>query len=305
MTVPRIHLGPQDNADVAAAITAAGGILGPLDTADALVWTAGPDHFPSDLPDSIRWVQLSSAGVEAWIESGIVDDCRVWTSAAGAYARTVASHTIMLLLAGVRGLPEQLAATSWRKDEFDPRVGTLDGTTVAIVGCGGIGRALIPFLHAAGADVLAVTRSGVPVAGAIDTLPAERTGEVWTRADHVVIAAPATSATAHLVDAAALDELGPKSWVVNVARGSLIDTEAATKALQDNRIGGLALDVTDPEPLPAGHPLWSLPNAIITPHIANPASGLSSALAKHIGRNVEKFAVGDELAARIDLSRGY
>ncbi|MDV8025247.1 D-isomer specific 2-hydroxyacid dehydrogenase family protein [Rhodococcus sp. IEGM 1330] len=305
MTAPRIYLGPQDSAAVAEAVTSSGGILGPIETADAVVWTAGPDNFPSNLPDSVRWVQLSSAGVEAWIDAGIVDDRRVWTSAAGAYARTVASHTIMLLLAGVRGLPAQLAATSWRKDEFDPLVGTLDGATVAIVGCGGIGRALIPFLHAAGADVLAVTRSGVPVAGAVDTLPADRTGEAWTRADHVVIAAPATSATAHLVDAAALDKLGPRSWVVNVARGSLIDTEAATKALQDNRIGGLALDVTDPEPLPDGHPLWSLPNAIITPHIANPASGLSSALAKHIGRNVEKFTAGDELDARIDLSRGY
>ncbi|MDI9897138.1 D-isomer specific 2-hydroxyacid dehydrogenase family protein [Rhodococcus sp. IEGM 1381] len=301
----RIHLGPDDNTDLASAIAAAGGVLGPLDDAEALVWSAGPDSFPTHLPDSVRWVQLPSAGVESWIERGMIDERRQWTSAAGAYARTVASHTIMLLLAGVRHLPEHLDATSWRKDEFDPRVGTLQGSTVAIVGCGGIGRSLIPFLHAAGADVLAVTRSGIPVDGAIDTLPADRTGEAWARADHVVIAAPATSATSHLVDAAALAQLGPQSWVINVARGSLIDTNALVEALRDNAIGGAALDVTDPEPLPDGHPLWTLPNAIITPHIANPASGMSTALAAHVGANVRRFVDGEALKATIDVTRGY
>lgn len=305
MAPVRIHLGPTHNAELADAITCAGGVLAPLDDADAVVWTAGPDSFPRDLPDSIRWVQLSSAGVESWLDAGIVDDKRTWTSAAGAYSRTVAQHTIMLLLAGVRHLPEQLKADSWRKDEFDPRVGTLDGSTVAIVGCGGIGRALIPFLHAAGAKVLAVTRSGVPVDGAALTLPADRVDEVWSNADHFVIAAPATSETAHLVDASAFARMKPSSWVVNVARGALVDTGAAVDAVKNGVIGGVAFDVTDPEPLPDQHPLWSLENAIITPHVANPASGLSTALAAHIARNVELRCAGSELVAKIDPNRGY
>ncbi|MDJ0392821.1 D-isomer specific 2-hydroxyacid dehydrogenase family protein [Rhodococcus sp. G-MC3] len=286
-------------------MTRAGGVLSLLNEADALVWTAGPDTFPADLPANIRWVQLSSAGVESWIDAGIVDTSRTWTSAAGAYSRTVAQHAIMLLLAGVRHLPEQLDATSWRKEEFDPRVGTLDGSTVAIIGCGGIGRALIPFLHAAGASVLAVTRSGVPVHGASDTLTADRVDEVFSRADHFVLAAPATSDTAHLLGTAELAQMRPTSWIVNVARGSLIDTDAAVEAARSGKIGGLALDVTDPEPLPDSHPLWSLPNAIITPHVANPASGLSAALNAHVQRNIEKFSAGTPLDAVIDIERGY
>lgn len=280
-------------------------MLSPLADADALIWAQGPDTFPDRLPDSVRWVQLPSAGVESWLAAGLIDDRRVWTSAAGAYASQVAEHAALLLLAGVRGLAEQARATSWRKAEFDPHVGTLRGATVAIVGCGGIGRALIPLLTAFGAQVLAVTRSGAPVPGAAETVPAHRTDEIWSRADHFVLAAPATADTAHLVDADTLARMKPTAWLVNIARGALIDTDALVRALRDNTIGGAALDVTDPEPLPGDHPLWSLPNALVTPHIANPANGFIAALADHVSANVERFAAGEQLLAVIDIERGY
>ncbi|MFI1462524.1 D-isomer specific 2-hydroxyacid dehydrogenase family protein [Nocardia carnea] len=302
---PRIHLGPDHENTLTDGIERGGGVLVPLADADAVVWAQGPDMFPAELPDSVRWVQLPSAGVESWLAAGLVDHRRIWTSAAGAYAGSVAEHATLLLLAGVRGLAEQARAASWRKAEFDARVGTLRGATVAIVGCGGIGRAMIPLLTAFGAQVLAVTRSGLPVPGAAETVDATRTAEIWSRADHFVIAAPATADTAHLVDADTLARMKPTSWIVNVARGALIDTEALVRALGDNTIGGAALDVTDPEPLPAGHPLWTLPNALITPHIANPATGLTGALAEHVRANVERFAAGEELLAVIDTERGY
>jgi len=301
----RIHLAPGSDDILARAISDAGAEVVSTPDADAWVWTSGPATFPNDLPDSVRWVQLPSAGVETWLEAEIVDSQRVWTSAAGAYSRTVAQHAMMLLLAGVRHLPEQIRATSWRKDDFDPRVGTLDGATVAVVGCGGIGRALIPFLRAAGASVVAVTRSGTPVDGAVETVDASRVGEVWSRTDHVVLAAPATGATKHLVDATVLQQLPTHAWIVNVARGSLVDTDAAVRALEEGAIGGLALDVTDPEPLPDGHALWTAPNAIVTPHVANPNSGAAAAFAAHVGRNVRRFVAGDTLDAVIDPARGY
>lgn len=302
---PRIHLGPDHQTALADGIERGGGVLVPLADAEAVVWAQGPDTFPERLPDTVRWVQLPSAGVEPWLAAGLVDNRRIWTSAAGAYAGNVAEHAVLLLLAGVRGLAEQARAVSWRKAEFDPRVGTLQGATVAIVGCGGIGRAMIPLLTAFGAEVLAVTRSGTPVPGAAETLPATRTGEVWSRADHFVIAAPATAETAQLVDANTLARMKPTAWVVNIARGALIDTGALVDALRDHTIGGAALDVTDPEPLPTGHPLWTLPNALITPHIANPATGLPRALAEHVAANVERFAAGQPLRALIDPVRGY
>ena len=302
---PRIHLGPIADPALIRGIERGGGTLVPLDAAEAVVWAQGPDTFPRDLPASVRWVQVPSAGVEPWISAGLVTAERVWTSAAGAYAGNVAEHGVLLLLAGVRALTEQVRATSWRKDEFDPQVGTLRGATVAIVGCGGIGRAMIPLLAAFGADVLAVTRSGVPVPGAAETLAANRTHEIWSRADHFVIAAPATADTAHLVDADVLARMKPTAWIVNVARGTLIDTNALVDALRGGVIGGAALDVTDPEPLPAGHPLWTLPNALITPHVANPATGLTAVLAEHVAANVALFAAGHPLLAVIDPVRGY
>lgn len=302
---PRIHLGPDYDSPLARGIERGGGALAPLADAEGLVWAAGPDTFPVRLPDAVRWVQLPSAGIERWLAAGLIDERRVWTSAAGAYARNVAEHAVMLLLAGVRALPGQARATSWRKAEFDPAVGTLFGATVAIIGCGGIGRAMIPLLTAFGAEVLAVTRSGTPVPGAAETVSADRTAELWSRADHFVVAAPATAETARLVDADALAAMKSTAWVVNIARGSLIDTEALVAALRAGAIGGAALDVTAPEPLPDGHPLWTLPNALITPHLANPGTGLTGFLADHVAENVARFAAGRPLLARIETGRGY
>ena len=168
---PRIHLGPNPDAALTRESRGAAELSFRWTTRRPSCGRRGRTRSPGGCPDSVRWVQLPSAGVEPWISAGIVDSERVWTSAAGAYAGNVAEHGVLLLLAGVRALTEQVRATSWRKAEFDPQVGTLRGATVAIVGCGGIGRAMIPLLTAFGARVLAVTRPGTPVPGAVETLP--------------------------------------------------------------------------------------------------------------------------------------
>ncbi|MFZ2174189.1 MAG: D-isomer specific 2-hydroxyacid dehydrogenase family protein [Rhodococcus sp. (in: high G+C Gram-positive bacteria)] len=305
--VPTIALGPAPDPLLEDAVRRGGAHVAAMDSADALVWNAGPIGFPDPLPENIRWVQLSAAGVEDWLASGLIrpDTTVMWTSAAGAFAATVAEHALTLLLAGVRALPEHFAAKTWRQQEFFSKVGTLRGATVAIVGAGGIGRALIPMLAAMGAEVIAVNRTGSPVPGALETLPATRLDEVWVRADHFVIGAPATSATRHLVGGAELAQMKPTSWVINVARGSLIDTDALVQALRENMIGGAGLDVTEPEPLPDGHPLWDLPNVIITPHDSNPPSVRPPAFAEHVALNVARFVAGEKLTALIDPVVGY
>jgi phosphoglycerate dehydrogenase-like enzyme len=128
---------------------------------------------------------------------------------------------------------------------------------------------------------------------------------VWPVTDHVVVAAPATPQTRHLIGAAQLAALRPTSWVVNVARGELIDTDALVRALGDGTIGGAALDVTDPEPLPPGHPLWTEPRAIITPHSANPRPLLNKAFVERVGENVARRIDGRELLGRVDVAAGY
>src|ERR687896_1099031 len=282
---PAVHVAPERDRAIEAAVRAAGGEPAGLDHADALVWLdSNPDSFPESLPDGVRWVQLPAAGVERWLDR--LDGDRLWTSAAGAYGRPVAEHALMLMLAGSRRLADFARASSWTR----PRLAPLEGSTVLLVGAGGIGRELIRMLEPLRVEVLAVTRRGRD-----GTLPADRLGEVWPRAHHVVIAAPATAGTRHLIGAGELEAMRDDAWLVNVARGSLVDTEALVEALAAGSIGGAALDVTDPEPLPDGHPLWSEPRALITPHSANPPDALVRRLAERVEENVSRFMAGEEL----------
>ncbi|MFC4127533.1 D-isomer specific 2-hydroxyacid dehydrogenase family protein [Nocardia rhizosphaerae] len=313
-TATTIAIGPDPQAPrlLEKAVVGAGAQVGELAAADAMIWTGTPGDFPAALPAGVRWVQLPAAGVEDFFEAGVfaTHPDVLFTSAAGAFAHSVAEHALMLLLAGVRYLPEHLRASTWQQREFFPHVGSLRGKTVTIVGAGGIGRALIPMLTPLGANVIAVNRSGRPVTGdgipaGVETVPADQLGRVWSHTDHVVVAAPATPRTRHLIGADELARLRPSSWVINVARGSLIDTDALVEALSRGAIGGAGLDVTEPEPLPDGHPLWSLPNAIITPHDSNPPQLRLAAFADHVGANVARFVAGEPLAAVIEPQRGY
>ena len=296
---PSIHVGPGDQPELARAVETAGGSVVSLGQADGVVWNGTkPDSLP-DLPRSVRWVQLPSAGVEPWMERISATPQVTFTSAAGAYAPQVAEHALALLLAGARGIVDSARQKTWEIPAHD----TLAGATVAIIGAGGIGRALITQLAPFGVEVIAITRRGHDVPGAARTLPADRLDEIWDAADHFVIAAPATDATRHLVGAPELAKMRSHAWIVNVARGSLIDTDALAEALRERRIGGAALDVTEPEPLPDGHPLWDL--ALITPHIANPEHALTRRLAERVSENVTRLASGEALLAQIDPERGY
>ncbi|GAA1481952.1 D-isomer specific 2-hydroxyacid dehydrogenase family protein [Gordonia sinesedis] len=287
---------------VAAAEQAGARIVG-LDDARALVWIGGAADFPA-LPDTVEWVALKTAGIEEFVAAGVLDDKRVWTNASGFYAENVAEHALALLLAGLRQINTSVLR-HWDKEPIDTAVRTLRGATVAIVGAGGIGAALTPRLRACGATVLAVNRSGRPVDGADRTLPSSRMDEVWATADHVVLAAPLTPETRHLINAESLAALPSHAWVVNVARGPLVDQAALVRALRDGEIAGAALDVTDPEPPSPDDELWSLPNVIITPHIANPSSGLTREMAPFLAENIRRFVAGTELLSTVDVGRDY
>jgi D-3-phosphoglycerate dehydrogenase len=292
---PAIHLGPDAPEHLVKAIEAGGGTLAPLDEAEAVVWVGDPDELP-ELPGSVKWVQLQSAGIQPWIERVRATPDVEFTSAAGAYASQVAEHAVGLLIAGIRGFNQYARAWSW-----DPHDGPdLAGSTVAVIGAGGIGREVIKRLEPFGVKILAVTRSGRD-----GTLPVERIGEIWGEADHFVVCAPATDETQHLIGAPELWVMKSHTWIVNIARGSLIDTEALVSALSTRIIGGAALDVTDPEPLPNGHPLWASPHALITPHVANTATTMARDLAKRVQENVRRYAAGEKLLAPVDVDAGY
>ena len=297
-----IYVGPNAPAELVDAVRAGGGIICPALDAQAFIWYgASATEFGDVVHPGVRWVQLQAAGVESWLAAGVIRGNRQFTSAAGCYATAVAEHTLAVLLAAARRLHELARAQTWTK----PAPVSLNGSTVTIVGAGGIGGALIALLAPFDVQVLAVTRSGRQVVGADESLAPASLHDALRRADYVVLAAPDTGQTRSMIGADELALMKSTAWLVNIARGSLVDTGALVAALQSGTIGGAALDVTDPEPLPDGHPLWSAPEALITPHSANTDALLLPELAKRVKDNTERFIAGRPLTGLIDPVRGY
>lgn len=303
MTPVAVALEPVRDEHLVEAIEGAGGRIVGLDDARVLVWIGPPSDFP-ELPDTVEWVALKTAGIEDFVAADILDDRRIWTNASGFYAENVAEHALALLLAGLRQI-NTAVLRHWDKERIDTAVRSLHGSTVAIVGAGGIGASLAPRLRACGARVVAVNRSGREVPGAHEVRRSDELDDLWATIDHVVLAAPATPETRHMINADSLAALPAHAWVVNIARGPLVDEEALYRALADGQIAGAALDVTDPEPPAEDHPLWSLPNVIITPHVANPASGLTRELAPWVAENLRRFAADEDLLSVVTVGSDY
>ena len=301
--VPGIYVGPDPDERLEQAVRDGGGqVVGRGEAVGIVFHSAADDPAESTalVTERTRWVQLPHAGVERWTSNGLISTDPVWTSAAGAYGPQVAEHAFALMLAGARRLQVAARARSW-----DRQPGRMFmGSTVALIGYGGIGRCLLPMLTPFGCRVLAVTDSG-PVEGADVTVARADYRETLPEADFVVLLAALTPQTDGMIGTAELDAMRDDAWLINVGRGGLVETSALVDALRENRIGGAALDVTDPEPLPDGHPLWTEPNALITPHVANPQEAHDAALAERVTENVRRFAAAERLLGVIDPEQGF
>jgi len=206
-----------------------------------------------------------------------------------------------MLLAASRRLPEVAADRSWRPRE----VSLLAGAVIGIVGAGGIGQAVIRLLAPFGAHTIALTRSRSEVPGATESVGPDDLESLLRRSDFLVLAAAETDETVGLLSAERLALLPAHAWIVNVGRGSILDTDALVEALHQQRLGGAALDVTTPEPLPDDHPLWQLPNALITSHTASTPRLGREQLALRITTNVGRFGRGEPLLGTVDVDLGY
>jgi phosphoglycerate dehydrogenase-like enzyme len=232
---------------------------------------------------------------------GLFDHQRRWTCAKGSYAEPVAEHALTLALAGLRHLPNRVQASSWGT----PSGTSLYGQPVTILGGGGITRSLLELLAPFRAETTVVRRQSDPVPGAGRTVPVEALHEVLPGSLVVVLALALTPATRGIIGADELELMDRSAWLVNVARGGHVDTDALVTALSTGSIAGAALDVTDPEPLPDGHPLWGLANCLITPHTADTIEMVLPLLAERIRQNVERFAAGQDLVGLVDPDTGY
>ncbi|TCL80292.1 MULTISPECIES: NAD(P)-dependent oxidoreductase [unclassified Rathayibacter] len=307
MSAPRVAVLPRSKQIFTDAIEAGGGTVVGVEEAEALLWLSygRTDELAAVLAEhpGLRWVQLPWAGVDVFapvLRSTAHRGLR-WTSAKGAYAEPVAEHALALTLALLRSLPERARADSWGAK----RARTLHRARVVVVGAGGIAVELLRLLSVFDAHVTVVRRTDAALPGADRTVPAEQLPDVVADADVLVLAAAATDGTARLVDAELLRRLPAEAVLVNVARGSLVDTDALVTALAEGRLAGAALDVTDPEPLPDGHPLWSEPRCLITPHSADTPEMTTPLLAERVRANVAAFAAGRELLGVVDPVLGY
>ncbi len=306
MTAPRVAIGPFPSDFATDAVREGGGTVVDLaDGPDSLVWLDPSDvdgltGWIRQVPDA-RWVQLPFAGVERVAEAGLLDEARIWTCAKGAYAEPVAEHALTLALAGLRHLPARIEAKSWGI----PAGTSLYDQNVTIVGGGGIATSLLEQLAPFRVKATVVRRRADPVPGAARVVPMDSLHDVLADALVVVLALALTPETTGVIGAPELDVMGEGSWLVNVARGRHVRTDALVDALTAGSIGGAALDVTDPEPLPDGHPLWDLPNCIVTPHTADTIEMVIPLLADRIRTNVQRLGAGEPLVGLVDAAAGY
>jgi len=303
-TRPRIAIAPAGKRPwIREAVEAGGAEVVPPEKAEALVWAV-----PSQAEDlrevleanpQIRWVQLPWAGVEPFAE--VIDHDRLWTAGKGVYARPVAEHALMLALAGLRDLKRYAMARSWGEQSGI----SLVGGSVTIFGGGGIARELVRLLRPFDVEITVVRRHPQPLEGVDRVLPFNERYEALRGADVVFLALALTPETRGFFGEVEFELMEPHAWLVNVARGEHVHTGQLVIALREDVIGGAALDVTAPEPLPDGHPLWELPNCIITPHTGNTEDMAKPLLSERITANVRRFAAGEPLIGPVDPDLGY
>ncbi len=301
---PRIALAPHHAPDwMAEAIAAGGGEICDLETADGVIW--GDPRNPAalaatlDAAPQVAWVQLPFAGIENFAH--LVDDERVWTCGKGVYAEPVAEMALTLGLAGLRSVGHYARVGSWTA----PEGRNLLGARVSILGGGGIAQSLVRLLRPFDCHITVVRRSVHDMDGVDDVLESDRYADALAGADLVVLALALTEDTDRLIGLEELELMERHAWLINVARGGHVVTDDLVTALRKNVIGGAALDVTDPEPLPADHPLWAFDNCIITPHVGNTPEMARPLLSERITTNVRRFALGEELVGLVDTDAGY
>jgi phosphoglycerate dehydrogenase-like enzyme len=284
--------------------------------------TFGALPAPGQAP-RLRWVQLLSAGADHALNHPGLSSDTIITTASGIHAINMGEYTLALMLVWAQRLPALLdhqRRAEWPEGRFQlfaPQ--ELRGATIGIVGYGSIGREVGRLAHAFGMRVLALQRSGDPtdhgftIPGVGDPqgcIPERfyRLHELRTmlaECDYVVLAVPLTESTRHLVGADELRAMKPTAFLVNVARGGVVNEPALIQALQQGWIGGAGLDVFAQEPLPADSPLWGMENVILTPHIAGTTPHYNHRAADVFAENLRRYLTGKPLLNQVDLSKGY
>jgi phosphoglycerate dehydrogenase-like enzyme len=260
----------------------------------------------------LKWIHSTAAGVAQLMYPELRDSGVVVTNPSGVFSPAMAEHTMGLLLALARNFPDSTRhqdRSYWgQQDIWDQpqRLTELNGQVLLIVGFGSIGHELAKRARAFEMRVWGVTRSGKgDTTHAEKIVPASELDEALPHADYVVIAAPETAETRHLIGEAQIARMKPGARLINVGRGSLLEEAALIRALETGALGGAALDVTAVEPLPRDSPLWKAPNLFITPHTSAVSDRLWHRETALLMDLLERWFDGGEMFNQVDLARGY
>lgn len=278
---------------------------------DAQVLIARPNYKllqeppPADWPRGLQWVQLGGIGLDGY-PRWLLDRVPV-AVARGTSSNVIAEYVIATVFAAAKNLPGL-----WIRDAAHWKLsatGSVAGSTLGLYGWGGIGQAVARRALALGQRVRVLRRSDVPIT--LDGSPhpgierAASLEDLLATSDHLLLAAPATADTRHVINADSLRHAKPGLHLINVARGSLVDQDALIQALDEGRLSRASLDVTTPEPLPAGHPLYTHPRVFITPHTSAISPETEQGVIELFLRNAARFVHGEAPEHLLDPQRGY
>lgn len=264
-------------------------------------WRSSDVARPPVWPGRLKWVYSASAGIDFYPEWLL--DAPLVTCGRGVASEEIADYVIAAIYAHAKNL--ELVTARSHDQWINVPLGRVSGTTVGIVGLGAIGQAVARCGLALGAQIVGLRRTGAQsgISGVEHVTDLE---QLVSRSDHIVIAVPATSQTYHLFDDALLSRVKPGAHIINVARGSVIDQEALVRALERPDGPGFAtLDVTDPEPLPEGHRLYTHPQVRLTPHVSSNHTLVRHRLLEKIRDDISRFARGEKPSDVVDRARGY
>jgi phosphoglycerate dehydrogenase-like enzyme len=280
------------------------------DTDVFIGWFLRPEQFVA--AKKLKWIHSPAAAVHQLMFPEVVGSSVLVTNSTGVHGPVVAEHALAVLLALAKRLPQAMryqAKKKWSQEQLwqeRPRPREVDGATVAVIGMGVIGSEFTRRAKALGMKVLAVRENpGKGTGGADEVFGPSQIDEVVPRADYVLLCTPVTPATTHIMNRARLKKMKPDAYLINVARGTLIDEPDLLEALRNRTIAGAALDVFEEEPLPEQSPFWELDNVLITPHTAAVTERLWERHFHLIVENLNRFMAGKPLLYEVDKRRGY
>jgi phosphoglycerate dehydrogenase-like enzyme len=248
----------------------------------------------------LRWIQTASAGVDSLLFPALVDSDVVVTNARGVFDDAIAEWVVGAMLAFVTGLHRSVVDQPTHVWHGDRRTQRLAGTRLAVIGPGSIGRAVGTRALQLGMSVTMVGRTPRTDESFGDVFGSDRLHDALRDADHVLNALPLTAETQGMVDAGAFGAMASTAWFYNVGRGDTVDEAALVEALRAEGIAGAALDVFHDEPLPPEHPLWAMPNVIVSPHVCGDFDGWELDVVRLFVDNARRWASGEPLANVVD-----